>query len=60
MVGDTATVAHRRMSRVRWLIEPTLVVLTVGLLVIGGLAWLFGARVVADGCWIPWWPSCRR
>ncbi|EPQ75088.1 ATPase P [Mycobacterium marinum] len=36
----------------RWLIEPTLVVLTVGLLVIGGLAWLFGARVVADGCWI--------
>ncbi len=52
MVGDTATVAHRRMSRVRWLIEPTLVVLTVGLLVIGGLAWLFGARVVADGCWI--------
>ncbi|EPQ77279.1 Lead, cadmium, zinc and mercury transporting ATPase [Mycobacterium marinum MB2] len=44
--------AHRRMSRVRWLIEPTLVVLTVGLLVIGGLAWLFGARVVADGCWI--------
>ncbi|GAQ32903.1 FUPA25 P-type ATPase [Mycobacterium pseudoshottsii JCM 15466] len=40
------------MLRVRWLIEPTLVVLTVGLLVIGGLAWLFGARVVADGCWI--------
>lgn len=52
MVGDTATVAHRWMSRVRWLIEPTLVVLTVGLLVIGGLAWLFGTRVVADGCWI--------
>ncbi|WP_373121357.1 heavy metal translocating P-type ATPase [Mycobacterium marinum] len=44
--------AHRWMLRVRWLIEPTLVVLTVGLLVIGGLAWLFGARVVADGCWI--------
>ncbi|MDC8982447.1 heavy metal translocating P-type ATPase [Mycobacterium marinum] len=44
--------ARRWMSRVRWLIEPTLVVLTVGLLVIGGLAWLFGARVVADGCWI--------
>ncbi|WCS20973.1 heavy metal translocating P-type ATPase [Mycobacterium marinum] len=44
--------AHRWISRVRWLIEPTLVVLTVGLLVIGGLAWLFGARVVADGCWI--------
>ncbi len=52
MVGDTATMARRWMSRVRWLIEPTLVVLTVGLLVIGGLAWLFGARVVADGCWI--------
>ncbi|AXN45505.1 Silver exporting P-type ATPase [Mycobacterium marinum] len=52
MVGDTATMAHRWISRVRWLIEPTLVVLTVGLLVIGGLAWLFGARVVADGCWI--------
>lgn len=52
MVGDTATMAHRWMLRVRWLIEPTLVVLTVGLLVIGGLAWLFGARVVADGCWI--------
>lgn len=52
MVGDTATMAHRWMLRVRWLIEPTLVVLTVGLLVIGGLAWLFDARVVADGCWI--------
>ncbi|WP_176561932.1 heavy metal translocating P-type ATPase [Mycolicibacterium palauense] len=36
----------------RPLIEPALVVVTVGALAAGGVAWLLGARQVADGCWI--------
>ena len=36
----------------RRLVEPALVVLTVGALVAGGIAWLAGWRAVADGCWI--------
>jgi cation transport ATPase len=28
------------------------VVITVGALAAGGVAWLFGAQTVADGCWI--------
>ena len=36
----------------RPLIEPALVVLTVGALAGGGIAWLAGWRDVADGCWI--------
>ncbi len=34
------------------LIEPALVVFTVGALAAGGVAWLAGWRAVADGCWI--------
>ena len=34
------------------LVEPALVVLTVGALASGGGAWLAGSRDVADGCWI--------
>jgi len=36
----------------RSLIEPALVVLTVGALAAGGIAWLAGWRGVADTCWI--------
>ncbi len=40
------------VARFRASMEPALVVLTVGALVAGGLAWLLGAERVADGCWI--------
>ena len=33
-------------------VEPALVVLTVGALVAGGLAWLAGWHAAADACWI--------
>ena len=39
-------------SRWRSLVEPALVILTVGALAAGGIAWLAGWHVVADGCWI--------
>jgi heavy metal translocating P-type ATPase len=34
----------------RWA-EPALLVVTVGALLAGGVAWLAGAEVLADGCW---------
>ncbi len=40
------------MKRLRPLVEPILLALTVGALAAGGIAWLVGARNVADGCWI--------
>ena len=40
------------ISRWRSLVEPALVVLTVGALAAGGIAWLAGWHDVADGCWI--------
>lgn len=40
------------MSRWRPLIEPALVVVTVGSLAAGGFAWLAGWNEVADWCWI--------
>ena len=52
MVGDTESAAGRWNARVRSLIEPALVVFTVGALVAGGIAWLGDWRGVADGCWI--------
>ncbi|KAA1249174.1 cadmium-translocating P-type ATPase [Mycobacterium simiae] len=42
----------RWRSRVRRLLEPALVLLSVGLLAAGGIAWLAGWHGVADGCWI--------
>ena len=42
----------RWASHARSLVEPALVVLTVGALVAGGLAWLAGWRAAADVCWI--------
>ena len=47
-----AEAAASRFSRARRLVEPGLVVLTVGALAVGGIAWLGGWRGVADGCWI--------
>lgn len=46
------THGSRTVSRMRPMIEPALVVLTVGFLTAGGAAWLTGSRRVADLCWI--------
>jgi heavy metal translocating P-type ATPase len=45
-------VGIRWLSRLRPLVEPALVVFTVGALAGGGIAWLGGRREVADNCWI--------
>ncbi|GJJ18081.1 heavy metal translocating P-type ATPase [Mycolicibacterium mageritense] len=39
-------------TRLRPMVEPALVAFTVGVLIAGGIAWLAGARTLADGCWI--------
>ncbi len=41
-----------RFSPWRAHVEPALVVVTVGALAAGGIAWLAGSRGVADACWI--------
>lgn len=46
------TAIVRWVSRWRSRVEPTLVVLTVGLLSAGGIAWLAGWQAVSAGCWI--------
>ena len=51
-MAGTDSVAVRWLGRLRPLIEPALVVLTLGALAGGGVAWLAGWRDVADGCWI--------
>ena len=38
--------------RLRRLVEPALVAVTVAALATGGIAWLAGWRAVADWCWI--------
>ena len=50
--GATGPRRSRLHLRLRPLVEPGLVVLTAGALAAGGIAWLLGARDVADGCWI--------
>jgi heavy metal translocating P-type ATPase len=52
VIGDTESAAGGWLSRLRLLIEPALVVFTVGGLTAGGVAWLAGWRTVADNCWI--------
>ena len=52
VTGGTGPGSVRGIARLRPLIEPVLVVLTVGALAAGGIAWLTGWREVADGCWI--------
>jgi heavy metal translocating P-type ATPase len=49
--GGTNTFATRLFRR-RSLVEPALVVLTVGALCVGGIAWLAGSRAAAEWCWI--------
>ena len=46
------TSVHDWVSRRRSLVEPALVVITVGALSVGGIAWLAGWRELADRCWI--------
>jgi len=46
------TVVGECTARWRPLAEPALVMLTVGALAAGGIAWLAGRLPVADGCWI--------
>jgi heavy metal translocating P-type ATPase len=36
----------------RALVEPALLVVTVGLLAAGGLGWVLGGQRLADGCWV--------
>ena len=50
--GATGPRRSRLLLRLRPLVEPALVVLTAGALAAGGIAWLVGARSLADGCWI--------
>ena len=49
---DPEPTARRWWLRLRSLVEPTLLVVTVAALVLGGIAWLIGWRAVADGCWV--------
>jgi len=51
LVGNDAA-AVRWHQRLRPLFEPALVVLTLGALAAGGIAWLADRHDVADGCWI--------
>ncbi|MBX7433090.1 cadmium-translocating P-type ATPase [Mycobacterium sp. Y57] len=44
--------AARWLIPIRALVEPALVVVTVGALAGGGIAWLAGRQQVADWCWI--------
>lgn len=52
MRGETNQLTNQRISRLRPLVEPTIVVLTVAALAGGAVAWLTGWRSVADRCWI--------
>lgn len=52
MRGDTNQPTDQWISRLRPLVEPTIVVLTVAALAGGAVAWLTGWRSVADQCWI--------
>ncbi len=44
--------ARTSLKRLRSLLEPALVVVTVAALLLGGIAWLIGCRAVADWCWV--------
>ena len=50
--GGMRSATRGWMMRLRRLVEPALVVVTVAALATGGIAWLAGWRAVADWCWI--------
>jgi hypothetical protein len=51
-VTGSESTARPSWPRLRSLVEPALVVVTVAALVLGGVARLIGWRAVADGCWV--------
>ncbi|MGB5151148.1 MAG: heavy metal translocating P-type ATPase [Mycobacterium sp.] len=51
MTGSEST-ARRWWLRLRPLVEPALLVVTVAALVLGGVAWFISWPAVADGCWV--------
>jgi heavy metal translocating P-type ATPase len=51
-VDGSEPAARGLLAQLHRLIEPVLVAVTVGALVVGGIAWLAGWHRVADGCWI--------
>ena len=51
MTGPESTIRPWWL-RLRALVEPALLIVTVAALVLGGIAWLVGWRAVADGCWV--------
>ena len=52
MVSGVRSATSGWLSRLRRLVEPVLVVLTVGALAAGGIGWLAGWRAAAGGCWV--------
>ncbi|MGB2922120.1 MAG: heavy metal translocating P-type ATPase [Mycobacterium sp.] len=52
VIGRLVAAGRRSVARWRPHLELALVVLTVGALAAGGLAWLAGRPTLADGCWI--------
>ena len=51
-VGGVGPATPGWVMRLRRLVEPALVAVTVAALAAGGIAWLAGWRAVADWCWI--------
>lgn len=51
-VTGSESTARRWWLRLRPLVEPALLVVTVSALVLGGVAWLLSWPAVADGCWV--------
>ncbi|MEZ0357384.1 heavy metal translocating P-type ATPase [Mycobacterium sp. SA01] len=51
-MSDTARAERPLWLRIRPLVEPVLLAVTVTALLLGGLAWLIGLRGIADGIWV--------
>ena len=51
-MDDVGAARGKVRARLARLAEPVLVAVTLGALAAGGIAWLAGARRIADGCWI--------
>ncbi|MDJ0441454.1 heavy metal translocating P-type ATPase [Rhodococcus qingshengii] len=48
---DIPSTAKASLQRLRSLLEPALVVVTVTALILGAIAWVVGWRAIAEGCW---------